>query len=86
MPKPTTQIVSLGSIWLIDETEMKYCRLPRTEGPRQSPPGADWGGPGAGELQDNVWLDFITWRIDRGSSRLVIQINEDKQVSAPLTR
>lgn len=85
--KPTTTIESLGSVWLIDENEKHYCRLPRTEGPRQSPPGEDWGGPDAGDLQDLVWHPYLEWSISRGTGRLFIQTQEDgRGVSAPVTR
>lgn len=63
MPAPNVRVESVGSIWLIDEYEKVYCRMPKVEGPRLSPVGKDWGGPGAGALQDLVWHDFIEWYI-----------------------
>lgn len=62
--KPTVRVESLGSMWLIDEIDMVYMRLPKGEGPRKSPDGADWTGPGAGILQDYVWHPFESWAIE----------------------
>lgn len=64
--KPTTRVETLGSVWLLDEIDMVYMRLPKGEGPRKSPEGADWTGPGAGVMQDYVWHPFTEWWITDG--------------------
>ena len=54
-----TRVESKGSVWLIDESSKRYCRMPKNEQPRKP----DWGGPEAGPLQDLVWHDYIEWGI-----------------------
>ena len=73
------RIESLGSVWEIDEDDLRYRRFPKNEAPRENP---EWGGPEAGALQDFVWHPFISWRITSNrffESRLVIvtAVDED---------
>lgn len=59
-----TRVESDGSIWLLDDDRAVYLRMPKTEKPRDpGPNGDDWGGPGAGVLQDLRWLPMLSWRI-----------------------
>lgn len=83
MPKPQRVVESVGSWWFFDDDAMLYCRTPKTEGPRASPPGEDWGGPNAGGLQDLVWHPFL--EAEEHSGRLWIRTAETV-VSAPLFR
>lgn len=57
------RVESKGSIWLLDDDLGRYARMPKTEGPRQSPPGADWGGRTAGPLEDLCWHPMVRWQI-----------------------
>jgi hypothetical protein len=85
MPRPSQRIESYGSVWLIDEDELVYLRLPKVEGPRPpGPNGEDWGGPGAGPLEDLHWLPFESWQVHGGSMRLFIHLGDGRNVSAPL--
>lgn len=58
-----TRLETEGSLWWFDDTAHKYLRMPKQEGPRKSPPGEDWGGVGAGSLQDLVWHDMVRWEV-----------------------
>lgn len=84
----TVRVETLGSVWLIDETERRYCRFPLEEKPREN----GWGGPDAGTLQDGVWHDFAgQWYIHDLSGRLIIETHWDPDqgwwiVSAPFAR
>lgn len=53
----------MGSVFLLDEDRGCYCRMPKHEGPRLSPPGEDWGGEGAGILEDLRWHPMERWEI-----------------------
>lgn len=67
------RVETLGSMWLIDDVERRYCRFPKHEGPRDRP---EWGGPDAGALQDIVWHDFAgDWTIFP-DGRLGIQVEK----------
>lgn len=83
------RIESVGSVWEIDEDDLRYRRWPKTEGPRENP---EWGGPDAGALQDFVWHPFLSWRVATNrfsETRLVIVTEvdhngEETAVTAPL--
>lgn len=84
------QVESYGSVWLFDETEMHYCRVPKSEGPRlPGPNGEDWGGPGAQPgMQDLVWHPYVEigYRAqpsDKWPYRLVIY-RDGGEISPPL--
>jgi hypothetical protein len=83
------RVETVGSVWLIDETEGRYCRFPLEEKPRER---AEWGDERAGDLQDLVWHDFAgQWRIDDYTGRLFIETrwSEDEGwwvVTAPRAR
>jgi hypothetical protein len=49
-----------GSVWEIDELDMRYRRWPKNEGPRPSEYSSDNGGP----LKDFVWHTMSGWRVD----------------------
>lgn len=57
------RVETKGSVWMLDDDAGRYCRLPKQEGPRLSPPGEDWGGPDAGALQDVVWHPLQWWAV-----------------------
>lgn len=79
-----TRIESIGSIWWLDDDRLEYLRAPKHEGPRTSPEDEDWGGPGAGELQDLRWHPMVRWH--RTALRLIIELDDDGHyISAPLT-
>lgn len=63
---------TLGSYWLFNENEKKYCRMPKGEQPREFP---EWGDERAGPLQDFVWHEYVKWdwfeSFDPFSSQLV---------------
>lgn len=62
MAAPNVRVVTDGSVWLIDEDGARYCRMPLTEKPRDpGPDGQDWGGPGAGPLEDLRWHSMTGW-------------------------
>lgn len=75
------QVETFGSIVMLDESEMMYLRVPKTEGPRlPGPHGEDWGGPNASPgLRDLVWHPYLSWHLRPGyfwPDRLVIAIPE----------
>lgn len=82
------RIESVGSIWFLDEAGGEYLRLPKTEGPRESPEGEDWGGPDAGGLEDLKWHPMFGWerKVYGMTEKLVIFTDEAHEmcVSAPL--
>lgn len=55
------RIITDGSVWLIDDDRKLYWRFPKNEAPRPN----EWGGPGAGALQDAVPHPFESWEIKR---------------------
>ena len=57
--KPTTTVETMGSVWLIDEDQMTYLRMPKREGPREN----GWGDADQGDLADLVWHPFTEWEI-----------------------
>jgi hypothetical protein len=50
------RVESIGSIWWIDEENMKYSRTPKVERPRDFPANGD-GTP----LKDLKWFPFTHW-------------------------
>lgn len=67
----TARVETLGSVWLIDDVEKRYCRMPKSEKPREN----GWGDETAGVLQDAVWHAFEGgWWISDTTGRLVIQV------------
>lgn len=58
-----TRVTTDGSVWVLDDDQNRYARMPRHEGPRKSPPGEDWGGSEAGPLEDLQWHDMASWEI-----------------------
>lgn len=85
-----TRIESFGSLWFLDDDANEYLRIPKREGPRDSPPGEDWGGPDAGGLQDLVWHPMFGWEmVDLAVyRRLVIYTDAEHEfcVTAPVER
>lgn len=78
------RIETKGSFVFLDEDAMEYMRLPKSEGPRQSPPGEDWGGPNADPgLQDMVWHSFTKWEIRNVGfwEKLVIWLDDEEHVT-----
>ena len=69
-----TRIESVGSIWLLDEEQSRYMRMPKREEPRPN----GWGGPDQEQLQDLVWLPFIGWRIDPERLQLRIHTHDNE--------
>ena len=66
-----TRIESNGSLWWIDDEAMEYLRCPKVEGPRPPGPGGqDWGGPGAGPLEDLKWHPMQWWAVDENYLRI----------------
>lgn len=59
------RVETKGSVWMLDDDQLRYARMPKHEGPRLSPPGADWGGSGACALQDLVWHPMVRWEIQQ---------------------
>jgi hypothetical protein len=55
LPGGIIRVETLGSWWLIDEVNLRYCRFPKTEGGRERP---EWGDERAGMLQDAIWHEF----------------------------
>lgn len=86
-----TRVESKGSIWLLDDDRMVYLRMPKTEKPRESPPGDDWGGAGAGPLQDLKWHPMVRWNIDPPFEpywshpvlRIYVTDDDSDRISAP---
>lgn len=70
-----------GSVWLIDEGAMRYCRFPKTEAGRELP---EWGDERAGVLQDAVWHDMSRWLMTEESTFL-IQMGDDMNDLWPFT-
>ncbi len=66
-----TRVETMGSIWMLDDDNQRYARMPKTEGPRWSPEGEDWGGPGAGALEDLTWHEMTGWRIKNEEIRVL---------------
>lgn len=58
-----TRVETKGSVWLLDDDARRYARMPKHEGPRLSPPDADWGGADAGPLEDLKWHPMDAWEI-----------------------
>lgn len=54
---PTKRIETVGSVFEIDENDMRYRRFPKVEAPREKP---DWS---TGILQDGVWHPYVSWEI-----------------------
>lgn len=80
--RPTVAVESKGSMWYFNETERKYIRAPKTEGPRWSPPDRDWGGPNAEPgLQDLVIHEFETFTVTEDELRVDLG---ERFVRAPL--
>lgn len=85
------RVESKGSIWMLDDDHARYARMPKQEGPRWSPDGEDWGGPGAGPLEDLSWHPMLDWEIrDRWLGAYAVQHNlviripgDDRVVVAP---
>lgn len=67
---------TVGSFWWFDDEAHEYARMPKTEGPRPSPEGEDWGGPEAGDLQDLVWHPMLDWEV-RDLDELIIRLPPD---------
>lgn len=60
----TSVVETSGSVWYFDDEEGLYVRVPLNEGPRPpGPNGEDWGGPGAGWMQDGVPHNLVSWKI-----------------------
>jgi hypothetical protein len=74
-------VVSVGSIWLLDEAGGRYMRMPNTEAPRERP---EWGDERAGACQDGVWHGLDAWwRCDNGR-RMVIAPTGESPFWVPL--
>jgi len=54
------RVESQGSFWMFDEGAMRYCRMPKEEKPRDY---EHWSDERAGDLQDFIWHDYLSWRI-----------------------
>lgn len=48
------QITSRGSVWMFNEDELLYLRMPRDEQPRRK----DWS---QGPMEDLVWHPYLGW-------------------------
>jgi hypothetical protein len=59
-PVNLTRVQSRGSLWVLDEDLLRYCRFPLNEAPRERP---EWGSADAGALQDAVWHPYVSWRL-----------------------
>ena len=55
-----TVVETNGSVWWLDDGDMTYMRLPKSEMPRER---AEWSDERAGVLQDAVWHPMTGWRI-----------------------
>lgn len=55
-----SRVETLGSVWLLDDDNHRYCRMPRQEGPRED---GDWPDPTGGPLEDLTWHAMTSWRI-----------------------
>lgn len=90
------RVESVGSIWEIDEDDLRYRRWPKEESPREDP---TWGDETQGALQDFVWHKMTrrpytvpVWGWGDATGRLVIPVPEHRKttggmadcVSAPL--
>jgi hypothetical protein len=65
---PNITIESKGSVWLIDEVNQQYMRMPKTEGPRAPGP---WEEPEPGTaLYDLEWHPMVEWDIIDGTLHL----------------
>lgn len=84
------RVESEGSLWLLDDEQGRYCRMPKQEGPRWSPPEKDWGGETAGPLQDLKWHPMSGWEIRPvfDGTRLVIYLDDEREhcITAPIPR
>lgn len=86
------RIETMGSIFEIDEDDLRYRRFPKHEGPREKP---EWSDERAGALQDAVWHPYIEWEFepawDYMSKALIITFGHNDNgdrlaVSAPRAR
>lgn len=57
---PTIRIETQGSVFEIDEDDLRYRRFPKQEAPRERP---EWSDDRAGVLQDFVWHPYLSWEI-----------------------
>ena len=76
-----TRVVGVASVWLFDDVELVYMRLPRMEGPRERP---EWGDVRAGGCQDNVWHALDDWWVTPDHRRLVVAPSGFETFWAPL--
>ena len=71
--KPTTTVETMGSVWLLDEDNCVYLRMPKHEGPRSN----GWGAADQGDLADLVWHPFESWEIADRFGQPILMIHTD---------
>lgn len=55
-----TRVETQGSIWLLDDDQHRYLRMPKTEEPREA---GWWDDPAGSALEDLTWHPMNSWRI-----------------------
>jgi hypothetical protein len=76
----TTRIESFGSIWEIDEDDLRYRRFPKWEGPREK---MEWGTT-EGPLKDFEWHPYSEWRIiERHEMQFIVIVTGENANGEP---